>query len=303
MDPTPRISFVVATKDRPEELRRLWRSLLAQTRVPDEVVVVDASRGPAPAVAHGAPPPLLRHIRTSFASATRQRNLGLDAVGPDAGLVGFLDDDAVLEADAVAEMLRFWSAAPADVAGAAFNMANHPPLDWPFLKRTRLAAALGLYDRRGGTVAASGFQTMIGPVATTRWTDWLPTGAAVWRRDVFRRFRFDEWFDGYSYLEDLDFSYRVGRSAKLAVVAPARYRHLPAAGGRGGGFAFGVREVLNRLHFVEKHAELSPGRCRAALALRLLMSLLLAVRERRAAPAARALGNAVGLVRSGLGTG
>lgn len=303
MDGRPRLSFVVATKDRPEELRRLWRSLLAQTLVPDEVVIVDAGAGPAAVAAADAPTPRLRYVRTSVASASRQRNLGLDAVGAGIVLVGFLDDDAVLEPEAVAEMVRFWETAPADVAGAAFNMANHPPLDFPALKRAPLAAALGLYARRGGTVTASGFQTMIGPVGTTAWVDWLPTGAAVWRREVFRRHRFDEWFDGYSYLEDLDFSYRVGRTALLAVVAPARYRHLPASGGRGGGYAFGVREVLNRLHFVGKHAELSPGRCRAALVLRLLLSLLLALRERRASYAARAFGNAVGLARSGLGGG
>jgi len=297
-----KIAFVVATKDRPEELRRLWRSLRAQSRVPDEVVVVDASERPAPPLGPEGAPPLLRHIRTAAASATRQRNLGLDAVRADAGLVGFLDDDVVLEGDAVEEMLRFFDTASPGVGGAAFNMANHPPLEWPFLKRTRLAATLGLYAGRGGSVTASGFQTMIGPVEKTEWTDWLPSGASVWRREVLRRFRFDEWFDGYSYLEDLDFSYRVGRTSKLAVVVAARYLHLQAPGGRGGGYAFGVREVLNRSYFVRKHAELSLGKCRAALAVRLLMSLALAFRERQASYAARAFGNAVGLVRSALGT-
>ncbi|MGE5741496.1 MAG: glycosyltransferase family 2 protein, partial [Candidatus Aminicenantes bacterium RBG_16_66_30] len=161
----------------------------------------------------------------------------------------------------------------------------------------------GLYSGRGGGVTASGFQTMIGPVTVTTWTEWLPSGASVWRRDIFGRFRFDEWFEGYSYLEDLDFSYRVGRASKLAVVAPARYRHLPASGGRGGGYAFGLREVLNRTHFVRKHPGLSIAKCRAALTLRLLMSLADAVRERKASSAARAFGNAVGLVRSMLGAG
>jgi GT2 family glycosyltransferase len=293
-----RIAFVVATKDRPNELGRLWRSLLAQSRLPDEVVVVDASVRPSSPVEAEGGRPVLRTIRTAFASATRQRNLGLDAVGPDVTLIGFIDDDAALEADAVEEMLRFWAASGPDVAGAAFNMANHPPLDWPFLKRTRLAASLGLYSGRGGAVTASGFQTMIGPIAVTTWTDWLPSGASVWRRAVFSQCRFDEWFGGYSYLEDLDFSYRAGRTARLAVVAPARYHHLPAAGGRGGGFVFGVREVLNRIHFVKKHPALSLDKCRAALVLRSLMSLSLAVRDRKASYAARALGNAVGLVRS-----
>jgi GT2 family glycosyltransferase len=297
-----RIAFVVATKDRPEELRRLWRSLCAQSRLPDEVVIVDASAAVLPPNALEPAAIVLRVLRAAVASASRQRNLGLDAVDPRTDLVGFLDDDAVLEETAVAEMIRFWDMAAPDVGGAAFNMANHPPLDWPFLKRTRLAASLGLYGRRGGAVTASGFQTMIGPVETTEWTDWLPSGASVWRRGVFREHRFDEWFEGYSYLEDLDFSYRVGWTSKLAVVAPARYLHLPAPGGRGGGYAFGVREVLNRMHFVKKHAELSLGKCRSALALRLLMSLALAVRERKASYAARAFGNAVGLLRSRLET-
>lgn len=293
--------FVVATKDRPAELGRLWQSLAAQSRLPDEVIVVDASARPAPPDAGRGAGPALRRIPTAVASAARQRNIGIGAVGPGAALIGFLDDDAVLEPDAVEEMLRFWNQAGADVAGAAFNMANHPPLDWPLLKRAALAARLGLYSDRGGEVTSSGFQTMIGPVAATAWTEWLPSGASVWRRGVFERHRFDEWFEGYSYLEDLDFSYRVGRAAKLAVVAAARYHHLPASGGRGGGYAFGVREVLNRLHFVAKHPALSPGRCRAALTLRLLMSLALAARERRASYVSRAFGNAVGLTRSVLG--
>ena len=294
---------MVATKDRPEELCRLWRSLCAQIRVPDEVVIVDASVRPSPPFLPEGDLPVLRQIRAAVASATRQRNLGLDAVGPEMSLIGFLDDDAVLEVDAVEEMLRFWAMAGPDVGGAAFNMSNHPSLDWPVLKRTRLAASLGLYSGRGGAVTASGFQTMIGPIAATAWAEWLPSGASVWRREVFSKFRFDEWFDGYSYLEDLDFSYRVGRTAKLAVVAPARYLHLPAAGGRGGGYVFGMREVLNRIYFVRKNAGLSLAKCRAALSVRLLMSLALAVRERKTSYAARAFGNAVGLMRSALGNG
>ncbi len=297
--PAPsRIAFVVATKDRPDELRRLWASLLAQTRVPDEVVVVDAGRRATPRLPAGPAAPVLRLVRTPVASAARQRNLGLDAVGPDATLVGFLDDDAVLEPAAVEEMVRFFETAGPEVGGAAFNQADHPPLEWPQLKTSPLAASLGLYDRRRGAVTASGFQTLIGPVDRTTWTEWLPTTASVWRRDIVRAFRFDEWYAGYSYLEDLDFSYRVGRTARLAVVAGARYLHLQAPGGRGGGYAFGVREVLNRVHFVRKHEELSLTKCRTALALRLAMSLALAVRDGRTAYFSRAFGNAVGLVMS-----
>jgi len=293
-----RLAFVVATKDRPEELRRLWASLLAQTRLPDEVVVVDASAAPAPLVSPRPARPVLRRIPSAVASAALQRNIGVDAVGPAVDLIGFLDDDAVLEENAVEEMLRLFDAYGPELGGAAFNLINHPDLTFPGIKRTPLVGSLGLYARRSGAVTPSGFQTMIGTVEATTWTDWLPSTAAVWRREIFRGHRFDEWYSGYSYLEDLDFSYRVGRVYRLAVIASARYRHLPAPGGRGSGYEFGLREVLNRVHFVRKFPELSLVKCRAALLVRLAMSVAAAARELDPAHLARAWGNVVGLARS-----
>jgi glycosyltransferase involved in cell wall biosynthesis len=292
-----RIAFVVATRDRPGELGRLWRSLLAQTRLPDEVVIVDASGRPVPPADPAQAPFRLRYLTTPVASATRQRNIGLGAVDPAIGLVGFLDDDAVLEERAVAEMLRFFDEFGPELGGAAFNLVNHPPLALAAFKRTPFAESLGLYGRRAGVVTASGFQTMIGRVEATAWTDWLPTTASVWRREIFRGHRFDEWYSGYSYLEDLDFSYRVGRVYRLAVAASARYSHLPAAGGRGDGYAFGLREVLNRVHFVRKNPELSLAKCRLALVARLLMTAAAGLLPFEPAHLARAWGNVIGLAR------
>lgn len=295
-----RVAFVVATKDRPAELARMWDSLCGQTRPPDEVVIVDAS-------ANGEMPPRLdpgpirlKRLRAEAASASRQRNQGLAAVGPEADLIGFLDDDAVIETEGLERMMTYWSTASACVGGAAFVMRNHPTMAWTAAKRTPLAESAGLYSRRRGTVTAAGFQTMIGVPDGTEFADWLPSGACLWRREVFSRFRFDEWFRGYSYLEDLDFSYRVGKHYRLAVVADAGYFHYPAAEGRGNGYEFGVREVLNRVYFVRKNPELSLPKCYAALALRCLMSVTSGFRELRASYFMRAFGNVIGMARSSL---
>jgi len=43
---TNKLSFVVPTKDRPDELRRLLASLAAQSALPAEVIVVDGSGDP-----------------------------------------------------------------------------------------------------------------------------------------------------------------------------------------------------------------------------------------------------------------
>jgi len=294
----PELTFVVATKDRPAELARMWRSLNSQTRLPREVVIVDAGSGAVPDGKMSQARIPLRHVRSSVASATRQRNLGIGLADPKAELIGFLDDDIVLESTAVEEMLRFWEQAGARVGGAAFNMLNHPPLAWRSFKLNPMVAAAGLYACRPGAVSPAGFQSMIGRVETTEYADWLPSTASVWRREVFDGFRFDEWFQGYSYLEDLDFSYRVGKAYRLAVVATARYRHLPAQSGRGDGYAFGLREVRNRVYFVRKNPEMSLARCHAALSVRLLMSAALGFQEIKPYYFGRALGNIVGLAMS-----
>jgi GT2 family glycosyltransferase len=293
-----RMTCVVPTKDRPHELRRLLQSLEAQASLPAEAVIVDAGRETVDALCRELRAFPVRYLRGLPPSTARQRNLGLAAADPGSSLIGFFDDDAVLDDGALETMMKFWRDADGTVGGAAFVLENHPLTGWPSFKSSPLAEAAGLYSRRPGTVAASGFQTMIGRPRETVFTEWLPSGASVWRREVFARFRFDEWFEGYSYLEDLDFSYRAGKAYRLAVVGGAGYHHYPAASGRGSGYAFGVREVLNRVHFVRKHRELSLGKCRLALIVRLVMSVGLAVRERDSSHLGRAWGNAVGLARA-----
>jgi len=293
-----KVAFVVATKDRPRELARLIRSLEAQTRLPDEVIVVDGGSGSVEAFCRSVRAFPVRHVRGLPPSASRQRNLGLETAPPDAGLIGFLDDDVVVGESALEKILAFFEGADGRIGGAAFNMLNHPPVAWPRAKLSPYTEAVGLYSRSRGAVSPAGFQTMIGQTWSTVYVHWLPTGASVWRKEVFGRFRFDEWFEGYSYLEDLDFSYRVGKAFRLAVVAEAGYYHLPAASGRGNDFEFGRREVLNRVHFVRKNPELSVGKCYLALASRLLMSLGLALRERDFHHVRRAWGNVIGLCMS-----
>ncbi len=85
---------------------------------------------------------------------------------------------------------------------------------------------------------------------------------------------FDEFFDGFSYLEDLDFSYTVGRRYRLAVVAGAGYAHHPP--GRGDTFDFlhfGRIEIRNRIFFVRKHG-LSVSKCRGAAFAKVVLTVL-----------------------------
>jgi len=289
-----RIAFVVATKDRPAELRRLLGSLARQSVPPDQVVVVDASAEPVAHVVRDFPQLNPLYLSAERPSASGQRNAGIRAVEEGTELVGFIDDDAVLAPGAMVAMRNFWRDAGPDIGGAAFNCMNPTRGGLRWLKNTRLARWLGLYSPEPGRVMPSGWQTMIGTVEETMFVDWLPSTASVWRRDVLECVAFDEFFDGYSYCEDVEFSYSVGRRYRLAVVADAGFFHYPAAAGRRRPLYFGQVEARNRLYFVRKHG-LSVESCCLGIAVRAMMTLGAALRRADPGHGARVVGNCLGL--------
>jgi len=291
-----KIAFVVATKDRPEDLRTMLSSLADQSHRPDQVVIVDSSAKPVRSVAEEFGELNVKYIHVDRPSASGQRNTGIRAVDEEMDLIAFLDDDAVLEPGSLEAMLDFWQAAPGDVGGAAFNWLNHTGPSAAWLKGLWLIRWSGLYSDRPGRVMPSGWQTLAANVPETLEVEWLSSCASVWRWKVLAKHRFDEFFDGYSYLEDLDFSYSVGREYRLAIVAKAGFCHYPSPGGRGSSYHFGKVEVRNRLYFVRKHG-LSVGRCYLGLLIRVLITAGSALLRLSRCGLARAGGNLAAIAR------
>ena len=270
-----KLAIVIPTIGRYDDLRRMLRSLAAQTRLPEQVVIVDQDETSQCFVREF--PRLQIQVIALPGSASLKRNAGFQAVRSEADLIAFMDDDIVLEPEAINALLRFWDEAPEDLGGTGCNMVNYPPVYASRLKSLRLASRLGLYDSAKGAVLRSGFHTLMPGVERTTYIRWLSSMAVVFRREVLAEFSFDEWFGDYSYLEDLDFSYRVGKKYRLAMVADARLYHYPSNIGRPNAYLFGKKEVLNRLYFVSKHPELSRPLCCLALSVRAAMSVFLGV--------------------------
>ena len=79
---THSLSLVVATKDRPADLRKMFISLQAQTMAPAEIVVVDASSDSVESILKEFPALPLRYLRHLPPSAAAQRNAGIQACMP-----------------------------------------------------------------------------------------------------------------------------------------------------------------------------------------------------------------------------
>jgi glycosyltransferase involved in cell wall biosynthesis len=287
-----RIAFVVPTKDRREDLRKMLASLAHQTRRPDQVIVVDASDPPVQDVVAQSQPLAVEYVREFPPSLARQRNVGMARVRADITLAGYLDDDIVLEPEAVERMLEFWRQAGADIGGAAFTITNNPPPG-----ALRLKQAFGIDHAQPGRVLRSGFASTITPQPVDLETQWLYGGATVWRRAVIDAFPYDEWFVGTGYMEDIDFSYTVGARYRLFVVAAARLAHYSRPVRADRQRLLGKWQVVNRMHVVRKHRArgLSVVAAWCASAGLFLLNMAAAVVRRRRDPFNRALGNAAGI--------
>jgi len=246
--PVHKIAFVVPTKDREPDLRTMLTSLLQQTRRPDQVVVVDGSDPVIVHVVDDFPELNIDYVRVFPPSLSQQRNEGVARLRDDITLAGYLDDDLVLESDAVEQMLRFWDGANDEYGGASFAITNAPrtPL-------TTLMSLAGLDHPVPGRVISTGCTSPVGCPSEDIDVEWLCGGATVWRSAVIKEYGYDEWFQGTGLWEDVDFSYSVCERYKLAIISSARVAHyhhpvLPEKY-----FLLGEWQVLNRMYFVKKH--------------------------------------------------
>lgn len=293
-----RLAMITPTKDRPADLRQMLKSFAVQTVKPQQVVIVDASPEPDAALVGEFPELAIKYRHfTDKPSAAAQRNAGLALLDDDIELVGFFDDDQTLEPDALEKMLAFWQAerdrvvAGKTLGGAAFNQLNYADNRRGLGKRSKLAQTLGLYAAAPGRVAPSGWQSIIGKVSHNLDVEWFGAGYCVISRPLLAQFSFDHYFTGYSYLEDLDFSYSLSRQYRLTVVADAYFSHFHSPLGRPDQVRFGRMEVENRRYFVRKHG-LSLRAYHSMMALRFGLTAFKGLRNKQSRQ--RALGNWIG---------
>jgi glycosyltransferase involved in cell wall biosynthesis len=105
------ISVIIPTYNRAALVREALDSLLAQTRVPDEIIVIDdGSTDDTPDVLarYGDP---VRVIRQNNRGRSAARNRGLDAAQGD--LIAFLDSDDRLPPDSIARRVAAFEQQPA----------------------------------------------------------------------------------------------------------------------------------------------------------------------------------------------
>lgn len=169
---SPKVSVVITTRNRPEQLPDSLRSVLEQTIAVSEIIVVDdASSIPAETVLETLDEHQIRYLRhTKVRGGSAARNTGLDAACSP--FVAFLDDDDTWAPEKLEKQLAILENATPEVGGVFSYSCKLSPLDptWrqvertpslqlsysDFLKKTYFGASVPLL-RKEYLVAAGGF--------------------------------------------------------------------------------------------------------------------------------------------------
>lgn len=271
------LTVLVPTLNRPAKLTRLFESLEAQSEQVGRVILVDGAESAQAVVATFADRIPVEYFRCIPPSQIRQRNHGLAQLQARDRLIVFLDDDMVLEPEAIREMVRFWNIVEAETAGICFNIVNGEPE-----RRTILNRLVGLTTIRSGVVLRSGLTTAVTHMDESIRVQWLPGGATVWRKEVLLDHPYREVSSRWAIAEDLIFSYPVGKRLPLYVCATARARHEHVYDHRPGmqQWYHGRTQTLWTYYFVSTNRELSKALFFWTLGLRMAGKLVRAVIRR-----------------------
>jgi len=233
-------SVVIATLDRPARLEITLRTLLAQTRPPAKIVIVDASRNDESrfrieALDSAVP---IDYRPAERASSARQRNEGAARVATP--LIAFVDDDVVLPPALFSRLIApFEAKGGGNVGGVAGRIVGtgHPKpkgllrcyyrilagYDDPTYGARLFGAAINTfpcYEEQVDSEDRNGLDGLIE-------SEWLSSTCVLFRRDLFERERFPD-FDGYSFMEDVHLSARIGKTHRLFFDGKALYEHHSA---------------------------------------------------------------------------
>lgn len=218
-------SAIIATKNRPTELAEMLRSLLNQTRLPDEVVIIDQSEDDGTqrlveTMAAGCRvcPQFIYSYEPMATGASSARNSGIDQSHGD--ILMFFDDDVILERDYVEQILLAYERDPGlgGVSGVVVNYPR-PPLGQRFTRRLFWTGPF--HDERQPIYWNADRLQAADPIRVRK----FGSGVMTLRRDVLKHHRFDANLKGVPPGEDVDLCCRLGTDCRLVIAPRARLLH------------------------------------------------------------------------------
>ena len=241
-------SIIIITKDRIDQLKDCLASIGRQTKLPDEIIIVDGSLNNDEAKNYindfGG---LNIQYFSCAAGMTKQRNLGIKKIYDQSKITIFCDDDIELETNALAKTINFFQKNPSAV-GLTGDFILEPKSS---LAKIILGTFSGLYTAKTFGISCGLFNIINGD-ENIKEIDWLSGAYMAIRTNVVRQHFFDEWYTDYGLGEDLDYSLQIKKMGSLYYSPDIKIKHFR--------FRidfnwqnFGYQRIVNRYYIYKKH--------------------------------------------------
>ncbi|MCX8182316.1 MAG: glycosyltransferase family 2 protein [Candidatus Methanomethyliaceae archaeon] len=227
-----RISTIIPTYNRPKALERCLKSILKQTLLPAEVIVVES--GPfnvAKEVVNrykekfGQLAIELKYFRNLEGSLTIAKELGIQNASFE--IVSFLDDDMIIHKDYYKAIMEVYERVPYTLGVMGKNVEKMG-------KRKILSKLVEAYQKIFLIRINHDFRFRLLPSMGNTYSDregiveceWL-SGASTFKKDILLKVRPDSNLKKYCWNEDLDLSYRIYKKfpGTLFFTSKAKYLH------------------------------------------------------------------------------
>lgn len=236
------ISTIIPAYNRVEDLNKALNSILIQTFLPKEVIVIDNSNKDRDKIKK-----LVEHKVLSFKtkniylryiynekenSLTTARNLGVNYASNE--IISFLDDDLILDKEYYKNIKKVFEEHPhaLGVMGQTIFYSKKNKIKFLISQLLGKIFYLGFNEINKCRVLPS--LGVTSPLADKIINcEWI-SGASSYRKKVFNEFKFDEKLKKYSIGEDTDFSHRVFKKYpySLFMTPWAKYIHTLSLQGR-----------------------------------------------------------------------
>jgi glycosyltransferase involved in cell wall biosynthesis len=225
-----KLSVIIATYNRPNDIKNTLDSVFKQTLLPYELIIVDQSTDETTRLIVAeyetriAPrKQAVKYIKQEKPSLVQARNRGAQEAGGD--IICYIDDDIVLFEDYFQKIEAYFH--DSSIGGVSGNVVIDKGLSgFKWELRKILLRVFLLNDFRGHMTSSTfGYPICEREINGVMEVDMFPGYSMNFRRELVLRNKCDEWFSGYSFREDVDLSYRISRGAKLIMVPDARFVH------------------------------------------------------------------------------
>jgi GT2 family glycosyltransferase len=265
-------SLIICTYNRPDSLIRLLSSVNNQLRYPNEILIIDGSINfDTKSVLDQNSFTNLKYFQVGecYRGLTKQRNFGISKLDPDNEIVCFLDDDVVLTSSYFDNLINTYKEFPEAIGVGGYIIDEK--IKWEEIRiennisssyyiydgfyrkdssRFLLRKKLGLLDHELSPtyMPEYGHGRSVGflpPSGKTYEVETFMGGVSSFRKSVFEKLQFSEYFEGYGLYEDTDFTLRSSKIGKLYINTSAKLYHLHHFEGRPNQFTYGKMVIRN----------------------------------------------------------